>query len=65
MYKVYEWDQEEYAYEALDDEEQVEEECIIRRKHKAKKLSPQMMDMMTDEEIEDWYERNGRYDYDY
>ena len=35
------------------------------QRRKRKVLSPQMMDMMSDEEIEEWYEHNGRSNDDY
>ena len=40
------------------------EESYYNRKHRRKVLSPMEMDMMSDKEIEEWYERNGRYGYD-
>ena len=61
----------EYSFFVYDDNMDTEainrEACAqeyYAHKRKIKKLSPQMMDMMTDEEIKGWYERNGRYDYD-
>lgn len=58
----------EYSFFVYDDDMDVEdinrEACAqeyYAHKRRKKMLSPQMMDMMSEREIEEWYERNGSF----